>query len=270
MRLAKIEWNGACAAIVEDDELAVVGSWKCFGPGAPTMRSEPIARIALGEASFLPPIDATSKIICLGLNYRDHANEGGEIPPETPALFTKFADALVGHESGIVRPAASDSFDYEGEIAVVIGRGGRHIAAADALDHVFGYSIFLDGSVRDYQRHSISAGKNFWHSGAIGPWIVTADEIADPSALTLQTHLNGALVQRATAGLMIHDIPSTIAYVSRWTPLLPGDIIATGTPAGVGAARTPPLWMREGDRVEVSVSAIGSLRNHVIAEALPQ
>jgi 2-keto-4-pentenoate hydratase/2-oxohepta-3-ene-1,7-dioic acid hydratase in catechol pathway len=186
--------------------------------------------------------------------------------PANPSLFTKIADVLVGQGEPMVRPRVSEHFDYEGEIAVVIGKAGRHIAPENALDHIFGYTIMNDGSVRDYQKHSATAGKNFWRSGSLGPWVVTADEIPDWRVLKMETRLNGQTVQSTTADLMLYDIPTAIAYISRWTPLAPGDVIATGTPGGVGSRRTPPLWMKAGDTIEVEVSSVGKLTNPIVDE----
>ena len=199
------------------------------------------------------------------MNYRDHLSEIAVEESSSPVIFMRTHDSIVAHDAPIVRPKASVTFDYEGEIAIVIGRDARHVAVEDAMDYVGGYSIFLDGSVREYQKHSITAGKNFWHTGAMGPWIVPAHEmtVADPS---LQTLLNGDEVQSAHASQMIFGIRECIAYCSRWTPLRPGDVIATGTPGGVGSRRTPPLWMRPGDRIKVAVEGIGTLSNPVIDE----
>ena len=180
---------------------------------------------------------------------------------EFPSTFTKVPDALVGQGEPIYRPKVSECFDFEGEIAVIIGKYGRHISLENAMKHVFGYTIMMDGSVRDYLLPT--AGKNFWRSGSLGPWIVTADEIPNPDAFKLETRLSGKVVQETTAKLMIFSIPTIIEYISRWTPLAPGDVIATGTPAGIGAKRTPPLWMKAGDVIEVEVSQIGILRNPV-------
>jgi len=280
MKVALIEKAGRFAqAVITGERVAVIGGWhEDDGAGAPfTLPSLSHAEIeagvrssteslALADVRLAPPIGASSKIICIGLNYRNHVEETLNDLAENPGLFTKLPDALVGEGQLIVRPKVSEHFDYEGEITVVIGKAGRHIAAEDALDHVFGYTIMLDGSVRDYQKHSISAGKNFWRSGSLGPWIVTADELPDPKLFTLETRLNGVQVQQTTGNLMIYDIPTLIAYVSRWTPLAPGDVIATGTPGGVGARRSPPLWMRDGDRIEVEVSGVGVLTNKVVDE----
>jgi 2-keto-4-pentenoate hydratase/2-oxohepta-3-ene-1,7-dioic acid hydratase in catechol pathway len=218
------------------------------------------------EIDFLPVIPEPGRIVCIGLNYRDHVDEMAREMPPNPSLFAKWPDALVGHDQPIVRPLVSEHYDFEGELALIIGRGGRHIPEAEALDHIAGYSCFVDGSIRDFQRHSVIAGKNFPGSGACGPWLVTADEIPDPSALQLTTTLNGHMVQQAGAEQLIYAIPTIIAYISTFTSLGPGDVIATGTPSGVGAGRTPPLWLRPGDELVVEISGIGRLRNRVVAE----
>jgi 2-keto-4-pentenoate hydratase/2-oxohepta-3-ene-1,7-dioic acid hydratase in catechol pathway len=252
--------------------------------GAPTMRTllasnligkarslaaDAAADIPLAGLSLMPVIPDPGKIICVGLNYRDHVEETGRTVTEKPALFVRFPSSQVGHLQPLVKPAASDHFDYEGELALIIGKGGRHIGADDALDHVAGYACYNEGSIRDWQRHTSQflAGKSFAQSGSFGPWMVTPDEIPDPSKLSLETRLNGQVVQRTTTGLMITPIPGLIAYISTIFPLEPGDVIVTGTPAGVGAKRTPPLWMKAGDSVEVEISGIGVLRNSVVAEA---
>ena len=223
---------------------------------------------AIDKIAFAPVIPDPGKIICVGLNYRDHVAETGRTVTEKPALFARFACSQVGHMQPIVRPKVSDNFDYEGELALVIGKEGRHIPAGQALDHVAGYACYNEGSVRDWQRHTSQflSGKTFAESGSFGPWLVTADEIPEPSKLTLQTRLNGTVVQDTTTDLLITAIPELIAYISTICPLAPGDVIVTGTPGGVGAKRTPPLWMRPGDTVEVEISGIGTLRNKVIAE----
>ncbi len=163
----------------------------------------------------------------------------------------------------LTAPTVSEQFDYEGELALVVGRGGAGIAAGDALRHVAGYTCFNDGSVRDYQKHSVWAGKNFAASGAWGPWVVTADEIPDPARLTLCTRLNGEEVQRSSIGRMFFPVPAIIAYISSVTPLLPGDVIATGSPEGSGATRNPPRFLRSGDRLEIEIEGIGTLANRV-------
>ncbi|MBR0950445.1 MULTISPECIES: fumarylacetoacetate hydrolase family protein [Bradyrhizobium] len=223
---------------------------------------------AVDKIAFAPVILDPGKIICVGLNYRDHVAETGRTVTEKPALFARFACSQVGHMQPIVRPKVSDNFDYEGELALVIGKEGRHIPADRALDHVAGYACYNEGSIRDWQRHTSQflSGKTFANSGSFGPWLVTADEIPDPSKLTLQTRLNGTVVQNATTDLLITAIPELIAYISAICPLVPGDVIVTGTPGGVGLKRTPPLWMKPGDTVEVEISGIGVLQNSVIAE----
>ncbi len=227
-------------------------------------------RLALDAVTLLPPIRNPDKIVCVGLNYADHQAEMNKFPADAwPVLFLRVPSSQVGHGSPLVRPRLSEKFDYEGELAVIIGRRGRHVAEADALSHVAGYSIYNDGSVRDFQAHTTqyTAGKNFTGSGGFGPWMVTADEIPDPHALHLTTRLNGEVLQDADTSLMIHRIPKVIAYLSSWTELLPGDVISSGTPGGVGASRKPPVFMRAGDVAEVEIGGIGTLRNPVVAEA---
>ncbi|MEQ9815070.1 MAG: fumarylacetoacetate hydrolase family protein [Azospirillaceae bacterium] len=221
-----------------------------------------------GGVELLPPVPDPGKIVCIGKNYKAHVAEAGHAaPPPFPSLFIRLTNTLVPHGGNLVRPALSDNFDFEGELALIIGRGGRHIAREDALGHIFGYAIFNDASVRDFQfKHSLAAGKNFFASGGFGPAITTADEVADPGRLSLRTRLNGATVQDATTADLIYDIPFIINYVSGFTPLEPGDVIATGTPEGVGFARKPPLWMKHGDTIEVEIETLGTLRNGVIDE----
>lgn len=258
---------------------AIIDLGRRFGARHPTLRSA-IAAGAIGrdaaqgvpdlrlvDVTLLPPVTDPEKIVCIGLNYRAHAAEGGFKLPEFPSLFGRFTNTLAASGQALIRPNASEQFDYEGELAIVIGRGGRHIKAADALGHVFGYTCFNDGSVRDFQfKHSLTAGKNHPATGGLGPWIVSADEIPDPSKLTLVTRVNGREVQRKGTDDMIFDVPAVIAYVSGWTELAPGDVITTGTPEGVGFARKPPLWLKPGDSVEVEISSIGVLVNPVVAE----
>ena len=193
---------------------------------------------AFGDVLLLPPVPNPQKVICIGLNYKAHVGEGGGDLPEFPSLFTRFADTLVGHESPITLPKVSGELDYECEVAVVIGRAGRHIRAEDAMHYVAGYSCFNDALVRDYQiHHSLPAGKNFFGTAPFGPWLVTTDEIADPGNLFLRTLINGTEFQHGNTRDLIFDIPTIIAYVSGFTPLAPGDVISTGTPEGVGFLR---------------------------------
>ncbi|HEX6994373.1 MAG TPA: fumarylacetoacetate hydrolase family protein [Gammaproteobacteria bacterium] len=225
--------------------------------------------LALADIGFRPTIpDPAAKFLCVGVNYLPHIAEMGRERPAHPVIFVRFADSLVGHLEPIVRPRESVQLDYEGELAVVIGRAGRRIPRERALEHVAGYACFNDGSVRDFQRHGPqwTAGKNFHASGAFGPWLVTADEEPDPTLFRLTTRLNGSVVQDESVGELCFDVPALIAYCSTFARLEPGDVIVTGTPGGVGAGRTPPLWMKAGDIVEVEISGIGTLRNTVVDE----
>ena len=220
----------------------------------------------LGDIIFLPLVPSPNKILCAGVNYRAHAAEVGRDLPKQPSLFIRFADTLIGHGGEMIRPTVSDNFDFEGELALVIGRPGRHIEAEHALDHVAGYTCFVDGSVRDYQKFSVTSGKNFPGTGPLGPWLVTTDELPDPSRLTLTTRLNSQQVQHTTTDQLIYSIPQIIAFCSDFTALSPGDVIATGTPEGVGHGRKPPLWMKPGDVLEVEISGIGVLRARIVDE----
>jgi len=222
----------------------------------------------LDDIAYLPVLENPDKILMIGLNYKAHREEAGRDPADHPSIFTRFADSQVGHDQPMIRPRASDRFDYEGELAVVIGKGGRHIAQADALSHVAGYSCYNDGSVRDFQRHTSqwTPGKNFVGTGAFGPWMVTADEIPDPQALELTTRLNGQVMQNSTLDLMIFPVVELIEYCSTFCNLTPGDVIVSGTPGGVGYARKPPVFMKPGDTVEVDITKIGILRNAIADE----
>lgn len=221
--------------------------------------------LALDAVTLLPVIPDPDKIVCVGLNYGEHVRETGRTITESPALFLRVPDSQVGHGQPILRPRESQRLDYEGEIAVVIGRGGRRIAEADAWSHICGYSCYNDGSVRDWQvaTSQWTPGKNFYRTGGFGPWMVTLDEIAPGQVMSLVTRLNGQEMQRATTDMMIHSIPRQIAHISSFAPLKPGDVIVTGTPGGVGNKRTPPVFMKPGDVVEVEVDAIGVLRNTI-------
>ena len=226
------------------------------------------ARFESQDVTFLPPVPTPDKIICVGVNYRPHAEEMGRELPEHPMLFVRFPGSIVGHGSPIIRPGASAHYDFEGEFAVVIGKTCRHVSRDQAAGVIAGYSCFMDGSVRDWQRHTSQfiPGKNFNQSGAMGPELVTCDEVANPAALRLETRVNGVVMQNGCLDELIFDVPALIEYCSTFAELLPGDVIATGTPGGVGAARTPPQWLHPGDRVAVAIDGIGQLENVVSAE----
>lgn len=221
---------------------------------------------ALADVELEPVIPDPSKILCVGLNYSTHAGEMGRQLPTEPSVFSRFTNTLVAQGGNIVRPRASIAFDFEGELAVVISERCRHVSRANALSMVAGYTCFLDASVRDFQKHSVMAGKNFPATGPLGPAMVTADVIGDPQRLALTTRLNGDIVQQDTTEHMIFDVATIIEYLSTVTWLEPGDIIATGTPDGVGAGRKPPLWMKPGDKVEVEIAGIGTLGVNVVDE----
>ena len=222
--------------------------------------------LKLADLHLLPVITNPNKIVCVGLNYADHVRETGRELTESPALFLRVSESQIGHGQNIVRPPESHRLDYEGEIAVVIGKGGRRISEADSWSHIAGYSCYNDGSIRDWQVSTTqwTAGKNFWRTGGFGPWMVTADEIKPDQKMTLITRLNGQELQRATTDMMIHSIPRQIAYISTFIPLEPGDVIVTGTPGGVGNKRTPQVFMKPGDVVEIEVDAVGILRNGIV------
>ncbi|AXS40751.1 fumarylacetoacetate hydrolase family protein [Breoghania sp. L-A4] len=224
--------------------------------------------LALSDVVLLSPVPNPDKILCIGLNYMTHIRETGRDAPQKPSIFTRYPSSVVGHDVPLVRPKVSDWFDFEGELAVVIGKPGRAIPAARAMEHVAGYSCFNDGSIRDFQRHTSQfwAGKNFDRSGSMGPWLVTADELTDPAAQFMTTRLNGDVVQSAPISDLAFDIPALIEYLSTVTELLPGDIIATGTPSGVGLFREPKLFMKAGDRIEVEITGIGTLSNDIVDE----
>jgi len=224
--------------------------------------------LRLEKITFEPPILQPEKILAVGVNYMAHIKEMGREPPDYPVVFMRYPDSLVGHGAQLIRPRVSDQYDYEGELAVIIGKPARYVGKADALDYVAGYTCLNDGSVRDFQRHGsqFTPGKNFPCSGACGPWIVTADEIPDPSLLQLTTRLNDAVVQSAPVSDMRFSVQEIIAYCSTFTTLQPGDILTTGTPGGVGAGRSPQVWLKPGDHISVTIDKIGELKNEVIDE----
>ena len=219
----------------------------------------------LDDVTLLPVIPNPNKIVCVGLNYGEHVRETGREITESPAIFLRMPESQVAHGEAIVRPPESVRLDYEGEIAVVIGTPGRRISEADAWSHIAGYACYNDGSIRDWQNSTTqwTPGKNFWRTGGFGPWMVTSDEIKPNQTMSLVTRLNGQEMQRATTQMMIHSIPRQIAYISTFIPLEAGDVIVTGTPGGVGNKRTPPVYMKPGDIVEIEVDAIGVLRNSI-------
>jgi 2-keto-4-pentenoate hydratase/2-oxohepta-3-ene-1,7-dioic acid hydratase in catechol pathway len=230
--------------------------------------SEETADLRFDEIAFLPVIDNPGKILCVGMNYAEKRKEFDQHNP-APTLFVRFADSQTGHNAPVVKPRHSSEFDYEGELAVIIGKGGENIARETALSHVAGYSCYMDGSARDWQHSWFTAGKNWRQTGAFGPWMTTADEIPDPHTLAIRTWLNGRMVQDDTTASMIHKVAELIEYISTFTSLTPGDVIITGSPGGVGKKRTPPLFMKAGDRIEVEIEKIGHLSN-VIVEAPEQ
>jgi 2-keto-4-pentenoate hydratase/2-oxohepta-3-ene-1,7-dioic acid hydratase in catechol pathway len=223
---------------------------------------------AHGDIQLLPPVPDAGKILCVGLNYKSHIAETGRDAPQHPILFPRYNSSIVAHGEPLLRPRASVQFDFEGELAFVIGKGGRHIAADNALAHVAGYACFNDGSVRDWQRHTSQflPGKNFWRSGSFGPWLVTPDEAGPIGELSLQTRLNGEVVQEAQLDDLLFGVPELIAYISTIMPLEAGDVVATGTTGGVGLFRKPPLFMKAGDRIEVEIERLGCLANDIIDE----
>ncbi len=282
MKLVSYTANGKQAyGIARDD--GIVDLTSRIGDSYPDIKSliagdglEAAAAAADGESpdqsldgiTYRPVIENPDKIICVGLNYKAHREETGRAPTDNPALFIRFADTQAGHNQPMIKPRASDMFDYEGELAVIIGKGGRHVKAADYASVIAGYSIYNDGSVRDFQSHTIqwTAGKNFPKTGGFGPWMVTADELGDPAQLELTTRLNGEVLQNSTTDLMIFDIPTLIEYITSFTELGAGDVISTGTPGGVGQRRDPQVFMKGGDTVEVEISKIGTLVNPIVAE----
>ena len=222
---------------------------------------------SVSEIQFHKPLLNGGRFICVGKNYKGHLAEANMKLPDFPSMFLRLDTSVVAHNENLISPKVSTHFDFEGELALIIGKPGRHIKKVDALSHIAGYSIFMDGSIRDFQfQHSLTAGKNFYATGSFGPYFVTSDEVGDPTQLDLKTRLNGIEVQHTKTDDLIFDIPCLIEYISSYTNLLPGDVIATGTPEGVGFARTPPLWMKAGDHLEVEISKLGTLSHLVIDE----
>lgn len=220
---------------------------------------------SLAEISYLPVIPNPEKIFCVGLNYQEHKKETGRPDVENPTIFTRFSNTQTGHLQPLLKPKFSERFDYEGELAITIGKGGRNISEENALDHVAGYSCYNDGSIRDWQRHTsqFTPGKNFPATGPFGPFLVTKDEIGDYTKLPIETRLNGKVMQKAKLSDLIFPIPKLINYISTFTPLAVGDVIVTGTPGGVGDRRDPPVYMKKGDVVEVDIGKVGILMNFI-------
>jgi len=275
LKLVSFEVNGESAygAVVDDrivrfDTLpgaaanlktAITASGDLPWPTMPTKGD-----LALDSVRLLPVIPKPGKIICVATNFREWS-PGDKPDPEYPLVFTRFAESMTGHGQPLIRPAVSKKFDFEGELAVVIGKPGHKIPRDRAMEHVAGYSCLNDGSVRDWQKHTtqFTPGKNFFQSGSVGPWLITVDEVPDVKALTLRTRVNGVVKQEIALARMIFDIPWLISYFSSFTPLAPGDVIATGTPSGFGSTRTPPEFLRSGDVIEVEIEGVGTLINPV-------
>jgi 2-keto-4-pentenoate hydratase/2-oxohepta-3-ene-1,7-dioic acid hydratase in catechol pathway len=234
-----------------------------IGSGFPDLAppASALPALALADVELQPPIPNPGKIFCVATNF----HEDGKEPPPYPLLFTRHAEAQTGHGGPIVKPAVSDRLDYEGELAVIIGRRAHRVGTADAMQHVAGYACFNEGSVRDWQKHSsqFTPGKNFYRSGAFGPWMVCRHEIPDPTRLSLTTRVNGATRQAITLDRLIFNIPWLIAYITTFAPLDPGDVIVTGTPSGFGSSRTPPEFLAAGDAVEIDIPGIGVLKNPI-------
>lgn len=228
------------------------------------------ADYSLDEIDFLPVIPNPDKIFCIGINYATHMQETSKVVPEEPIVFARYANSQIGHRQPFLAPPESERVDWEGEIAVIIGKSGRRIQADDAWEYIAGYAPYNDGSMREHQKKDgqWTPGKNFVGSGPFGPWMATRGEIEDNARLNLVTRLNGTEVQRATSHDMIYSIPQLIEYVSMWSQLEPGDVFVTGTPGGVGSKRTPPLFMKDGDVIEVEIEEIGVLSNPVVTEVV--
>ncbi|MBI0093930.1 5-oxopent-3-ene-1,2,5-tricarboxylate decarboxylase [Gilliamella apicola] len=217
------------------------------------------------DITYLPVIPNPNKILCVGMNYAEKRAEFNETS-SAPTLFVRFPDSQTGHKTNIIKPAITNELDYEGELAIIIGKEGFRIKPEEALSHVAGYSCYMDGSIRDWQYTWFTAGKNWPSTGAFGPCITTSDEIPDPTVLSLTTYLNGQEMQHDCIKNLVHTVPELISYISTFTRLSPGDVILTGSPGGVGKKRNPPVFMKDGDKIEVEITGIGRLTNYVVAE----
>ena len=258
---------GAALGTRYPDLLSVLAAGALAEAEAALARADP--SLGAEEVEFLPVLPNPGKIFCIGLNYEMHRRETGRDRTAYPTVFTRFADTQVGHRGNLVLPRVSNQLDFEGELAVIIGTAGRHVAKDAAMAHVAGYSCYNDASVRDFQQHAtqFTPGKNFPGTGGFGPSLVTPDEVGNVHALSIQTRLNGEVMQSADTSQLIFDIPALIAYLSTFTELGPGDVIATGTPGGVGFKRDPQVYMKPGDEIAVTIERVGTLVNHVVAEA---
>lgn len=282
MRLAKVSKNGQTGLAVDtgagvkalfgDAALYDLDALIAQGGDALTQAGDAVVAggedVAIDDLTFLPPLIKAPKILCLGLNYKDHAAEGGFQVPEFPTVFGRFNSSLIGHGAPIIKPPCSDQLDYEAEMVAVVGKGGKDIAKDDALSHIVAYSVFNDGSIRDYQLKTPqwTVGKNFDDTGAFGPWLVTADELpAGGAGLKIETRLNGQTVQSANTSDMVFDVVDTVALLSTCFTLEAGDVLVMGTPSGIGLARKPPLFMKDGDVCEVEIEKIGLLVNPIKA-----
>ncbi|MDB5882342.1 MAG: 5-oxopent-3-ene,2,5-tricarboxylate decarboxylase [Ramlibacter sp.] len=256
------------AAAGTNDLTALIGSGPDWNALAGKARASG-ARVPVASAKFLPPVPDPRKIICLGLNYADHAKEGGHARPEYPSIFLRVPTSLVGHGQGLVRPRVSDKLDYEAELVLVVSKRARHLTPANALDAVAGYSCFNDGSLRDYQRktNQWTIGKNFDATGAFGPWFVPAADLPPGAVgLKIESRLNGEVMQSDNTSNMLFPVVETLCLVTEAITLEPGDLIVMGTPSGVGYARKPPVWMKAGDKIEIEIEGIGVLSNPVVDE----
>jgi 2-keto-4-pentenoate hydratase/2-oxohepta-3-ene-1,7-dioic acid hydratase in catechol pathway len=257
------------AEATDDERLSELNAVLGGGPDVleRVKRAAELSGRELAPEEFGPAVPSARRILCLGVNYLEHALEGGRGPTKWPEIFVRGADSLAAPYGDLVKPDLSERFDYEGELALVIGRGGRYIPAGEALDAIAGYCVVMDGTAREWQRAATqwTPGKNFDGTMPIGPEVVTTDEI-DVSEVQLTTRLNDEVMQSASTALMIFDIPRTIEFLSSFTTLRPGDVIATGTPGGVGFARNPPVWLTPGDLIEVTIDGLGTISNRVVAE----
>ena len=282
MRIGRARIDGASVIVAEHEEswfdlggagiVSVAAALRAHHAGELASRLASCARLTSIEERLLAPIDGDARVLCAGFNYTAHARESGK-PADVPAhpnFFARFSTSLVGPAEPLLLPRSSSHLDWEGEVAFVIGESGRHIALGDALAHVGGYVCFGDHSLRDYQQHGsqATAGKNFEQSGAIGPWIVTADEVPSPESLEVFTYLQGEEVQHGYLRDLVFSVPALLAYVSTFLTLRAGDVIATGTPSGIGARRNPPRWLAAGEEIVVEVPGVGRLANRVVAEAV--